>query len=695
MRMTNLLLEIGTEEIPAFYLEPALRQMEAGLKKELAENRIKAGSIFAHGSPRRLMLYAGAVLENQEDEKKEVLGPAETIAFDPQGKPTQAALGFVKGQGMDLKDIRIKKTPRGKYISVVRFLPGKQTLSLLPGMLTRIISSLSFPKSMRWRDRALTFARPIRYIMALFGREVISLEIGGVRSGRTVQGHPFLSPLSVEIPEADFESYKTLLKKHFVVVDYGERRQLLLDKVSQAAGKERPATDEALTTEVSNLIQYPNAARGRFHERFLKLPPEVLEAVLKKHQRYFPLYGKDGSLLPRFVVVYDRKERDAREIVEGNERVLQARLSDAEFYFQEDLKRSLGDRIEDLKGVLYLEGLGSLREKVDRLRNLCSLLCGKLGYSPEETKWAEEAALLSKSDLTAGMVGEFPELQGIVGFRYALAEGKPREVAWAIREQYLPRSPQDPLPQERTGSVLALAEKLDSIAGCFLLGKEPSGSQDPYALRRQAYGILRILGEWKFPLLLSELIDLAVRGYDERLRKEGIEERIFQFLRERMIQMFLDEGYSHDLVDAVMASGVAPLSAMRKKFAGLSALQSLPVWESLVASVERTSNILKKGCPRVEVAPRLFQQEEEKELYRILQEQGPLIRRIMEEERFVDASIAFEKAFGAPLHRFFNNVFVNVEDPAVRENRLALLRDINRIYTSRLADLSKVVIPGA
>lgn len=689
--MGKLLLEIGTEEIPAGYIAPALRQMETLLREGLKENRLSCGEVKTFGTPRRLGLYTEDIPEKQPVLREEVQGPAVKVAIGPDGKPTKAGLGFARTQGVEFSQLQIKDTPKGSYLFAVKNHEGKASVKLLPDILATVIRSTPFPKKMRWRGPGLLFARPIRWILALFNTKVIELELNGIKSGRVTYGHPFLSGREITVKDADFTRYIELLRKEMVIVDPEERKSILrehINRIMRKYGSE--LRNEELLDEVNNLVEYPFPVECTFSEGFLRVPQEVVETVMIDHQRYFPIEDGSGKLLPRFIAVTNRDSREARQAVEGNERVLKARLADAKFFWEEDRKRPLEDRLEGLKDVLFHEKLGSYWERTERIDRLAGYIAMRLGLPDEEREALHQAARLCKADLLTQMVVEFPKLQGIMGYNYAREEGKPEEVALAIMEHYLPRYAGDRLPQTRLGTVLSLADKFDTLCACFSVGLIPTGSQDPYGLRRQAHGIVRIIESQKLPLSLQDTLTAAQENFPG---KGAAVRDIIAFFRDRLYQMFLERGYRYDIINAVLEAGFDDISDFCERIDIISRISTTPVWQELVTLVERTFNIGKGAPPVGEVDEGLFQQEEERALWDIYLRNKDRIKALIDERKYEEASRAYAETFARPVHIFFDRVFVNVEDERLRNNRLALVKNINQLYAPRVADLSQIVPP--
>jgi len=690
--MPDLLYEIGAEEIPAGYIGPALGQLERALQMALDEARLKYGATRVTGTPRRLVVSVADVDERQSDNDEEIIGPPATVAFDADGNPTRAAHGFASSQGVDVKALQRCETGRGTYCCVHKHVVGRSAVEILAEVLPRITLGISFPKSMVWLSGERTFARPLRSLLALFGDEVIPFELFGVKSGRTAEGHPILSPGRIEIPNADLEQYKALLRERCVIVDTKERTNMIWKGINELPGTPTSEATKTLVDEVVNLVQYPSVSRGNFDPAFLEIPAPVIEAAMMEHQRYFPLVGPGDKLRPGFFVVSDRGPHHSDVIRVGNERVLHARLADARFFDQQDRKLTLEERVPALSGVAFLKGLGTYADKSRRLEKLARQVSAALGLEEEATAHAARAARLCKADLITEMVGEFPRLQGVIGRVYALREGEPEPVAQAIEEHYLPRSADGELPESPAGRALGLAEKLDNLASCFALGLIPTGSADPYALRRQAQAALRILEECKLHLDVFDLIREALALLPEpHCRCERTVPKLREFLQGRLFVVAIGRSYPHDLINAALQPGFGDVVDFWMRLEALEELSAKAAWQDLVIAVERTYNISKSAAQDDDVVPAFFTEPLEKELWSLAETHQAEIERLQDERQYVAASLRYAEVFARPLHQFFEDVFVNVEDEKVRNNRLQLVRHINRLYSKRIADLSQIV----
>lgn len=688
----DLLFEIGTEEIPARFMAPALKQM-----KELAENGLKDArlgyaAINVYGTPRRLALYVQGLAEMQSDLSEEVKGPSQKAAFDAAGNPTKAAQGFARGQGVDVSELVVKETPAGPYVFATRKSVGQAAESVLPTILLGCVHKLYFPKPMRWGDSDMRFARPIRWMVALFGDEVLPIEIEGQTAGRTTRSHRFLGQGLVELAHPG--EYIPKLKENFVIVDQEERKRIIWEQIQETAKANggHVLEDEELLEEVTQLLEYPTALCGKFEDKYLALPKEVLITPMREHQRYFPVLDSEGNLLPKFITVRNGLAEHIEIVAQGNEKVLRARLADAEFFYTEDLKKNLADNVPKLQNIVFHETLGSLHAKVERAAKLAAFIGEELGYSQENLADVKRAAYLAKADLISNVVYEFPELQGIMGEYYAQNNGENQAVSTAIREHYLPRFTGDEVPQTNAGIAVAIADKLDSIVGFFGMNIQPTGSQDPYALRRQALGIVNTILEHNLELSLEKLIVTAYRFLAEEVTFKNDQEKtladIVSFFKQRMDNILTDAGTRYDVINAVLAPGIDNLTDTRKKALALSEFKESGAFGELIAGFTRVAN-LAKNAAHGNVNEKLFSEDEESKLY----------KAFLAVKEKADVSLAakdYQKAFNAiaelrgPVDDFFTAVMVMVDEEKVKENRLALLKQITD-YVTQIADLAQVV----
>ncbi|MBI4715208.1 MAG: glycine--tRNA ligase subunit beta, partial [Nitrospirae bacterium] len=558
-----------TEEIPARFFPLLLGRMRQEAARLLESEGLSFRDIEVYGTPRRFIFRVRDLIPRQADRTQEILGPPRKAAFDPQGNPTAAALGFAKSQGVAVNSLEVKTTEKGEYLCVTRREVGRETREVLPGLLVRFLSQISFPKAMRWNATQTRFARPVRWILCLYGKENIPFAFAGIQSGVLSWGHPFLSPESYVI--GDVSEYERASESHFVVYDPEKRRESIASQLDRELPTRGGALvpDGPLLEEVVFLVEYPVAVCGSFDPAFLELPREVLITSMRGHQKCFSM-ERDGALLPYFIGISNIQTSPMDGIRKGYERVLRARLTDARFFFENDRKVSLEARVERLRQVIFLEKLGTLHDKAQRLRPLARRVCAAMGWDSAVAD-AERAALLCKADLLTEMVGEFPELQGIMGREYARREGEPGAVAEAIFEHYLPRNAGDIFPATPAGAALALAEKIDNLVGCFSIDRVPSGSHDPYALRRQTLGILNILIQRKRRGSLTALLSAGIEAYGDRIPPEGREgllARLLQFIRDRAEGLWQAEEYPYDTIRTVLAGGLDDPSGRGERNSG-------------------------------------------------------------------------------------------------------------------------------
>jgi len=687
----ELLLEIGTEEIPAAFIPKALKDMERIITKEFSENRIGHGRIKTMGTPRRLLLSVKDVDERQEDQLLEKVGPSTKVAFDEGGKPTKAAIGFARGQGIDVSELEIIETPKGKQICSRKKITGEDTTTILTDLLPRFIMSIPFRKSMRWMDLDIRFARPVHWILALFGDEIIPFSIENITSGNTSRGHRFMAPEPFEVN--CLENYLEKIKERFVVVDPGERKNIILDE-SEKAAKDVSGfvfKNEELLDEVSFLVEYPSVVRGSFDREYLKLPKEVLTTTMMKHQKYFPVVDAHGDLLPYFITVNNTLARDPSVVARGNEKVIRARLADARFFFEEDQKIPLENRLEDLKDVMFHTLLGTSYEKVMRFRGLASYITQKI--KPQIVQPVDRVTLLCKADLETRMVCEFAELQGIMGREYALIQGEDPIVAKAIYEHYLPVSAGGDLPGTDEGSIVSIADKMDTITGCFGVGLIPTGTADPYALRRQALGIINIIIDRNYRLELDELVDKSISILAGKLKRtpEETKSDVINFLKGRFENQLISQGYSYDVVDSVLSEGVSDIVQSLKRIEAMEAFKKHPDFEPLAIAFKRVVNIL-KGFEGGSVDAAVFDSSAEANLYHTFSDIRERANGCIDEGRYSDA-LSEMATLRKPIDTFFDEVMVMAEDEEIRFNRLSLLEEISKLF-HRVADFSKIVTDG-
>lgn len=705
----ELLLEIGTEELPYHFVSAALGSFKDSAERLFKEHRLTHKAIRTFGTPRRLTLAVESLSTHQAAAVKESMGPSKTVAFDSAGQPTKAALGFAAGQGVGIRDLVTRQTPKGDYVFAVKRDPGRATSAVLPDILPQLIGSLSFPKSMRWNETGIRFARPIRWVLAQYAGKTIEFQVGGVRAGDRTWGHRFLGPGGVSSRQGlrvkDLASYLAQLERHGVIPDQDKRRKMIHDKIESLAKSVRGRVhrDEELLEQAVYTAEYPHAILGSFNPQYLSLPKEVLMTSMKEHQGFFSVIRRDGSLLPQFISVTNIKLANMNLIREGNERVLAARLADAKFFFDEDRKARLADRVVKLKGVVFHQKLGTLFEKQQRVRQLADRLAIMLAFDDETRRACTKAAEICKADLTTGIVGEFPVLQGIMGGEYARHDGEAEAVSRAIAEQYLPPSMEGNIPQTLAGRVLSLADRLDTIFAFFRVGLVPSGSEDPFALRRNALAVARIVLEGRLPLNLGDLATHVSELLDEKgFKPAGTSGDPTDFILERLLYYGRTvDGLRDDVMQAVLHAALKPtrrfslnLLTLYDKMKALQAITGRPEFDPLIIGFKRAHRIVEKeNWEREEVEPTLFQHPAEAELHKMLEAARLQVPYSIEQGDYakaLDGLVQMKPGIDA----FFEGVMVNAEDQALRANRLSLLVSVDRLFMS-FADFSQIVVQGA
>ncbi|OWA36680.1 glycine--tRNA ligase subunit beta [Saccharibacillus sp. O16] len=693
----DLLLEIGLEEVPARFLRAAMNQLREKTEKWLDASRLSYDKVEAYATPRRLAVWARGVAEKQDDVNEEVKGPSRKIAQDANGEWTKAALGFARSQGVEASDFTFKELAGVEYIYATKSLNGQETSALLPEGLKGIITSMTFPKNMRWGAYDFKFIRPIRWMIALFGEEVVPFEITDVHTGRVSRGHRFLGS---ETSIASAADYVEALRKQHVLVDVQEREALILKQIHELAEAKgwNIQIKEDLLEEVLFLVETPTALYGTFEESFLNIPQDVLITSMREHQRYFPVLDAQGKLLPFFVTVRNGDARSLDVIAKGNEKVLRARLSDAKFFYEEDQKGQIKDFLSKLETVVFHEELGSTGDKVRRIRQTADKIAQLLNLDQEDVQDVSRAADICKFDLVTQMVYEFPELQGVMGEDYARKAGEKEAVARAVFEHYQPRFAGESVPASIVGSVVSLADKMDAIVGFFGIGIIPTGSQDPYALRRQAAGIVQILLDHKLELTLDQLFDLSISVHEQaghlKRSAEEVRKDLTDFFELR-VKKLLSDNLRYDVVDAVIAAGFGNIPAVISRGEALmKAVSEDAHFKETADSFTRTSNLAAKAQTH-EVKPELFEGEPESDLFaswQLLHDQQDTWA-YAEEESYMSAAEAQLTALSGlkePITTFFDRVMVMAEDEQVRANRLALLAVIDSDL-KRFADFGKLV----
>ncbi|WCN38786.1 glycine--tRNA ligase subunit beta [Aneurinibacillus uraniidurans] len=686
----TLLLEIGTEEMPARFVAGACEQLKDKVEKWLAANRIAYGEVVGYETPRRFTVMVTDVSEAQADINEELRGPAKKIAVDENGEWTKAALGFARGKGLSPEDLYMQEAGGVEYVFARKHQAGGATADLLP-QLQDVIAGLSFPKNMRWGAYDLKFVRPIRWMIALFGGDIIPMELTGIKTGRQTEGHRFLGKsVAIETPE----QYVSALAEQFVLVDPEERKERILRQMKELEAEKGWVipVDEDLLDEVIHLVEYPTVLSGSFEEEYLHIPRQVLVTSMREHQRYFPVENASGELQPHFVTVRNGDARSIDVVAKGNEKVLRARLSDARFFYEEDQKMKIDDALARLENVVFHEELGTIGDKIRRIQDGAAQIAAKAGLSASETDKLARAAAISKFDLVSQMVYEFPELQGIMGERYARLAGEDETVAQAIFEHYLPRFAGDILPQTNEGAVLSMADKLDTIVGCFAIGIVPTGSQDPYALRRQASGIVQILLDKKLAVSLSDLFAVALdilasKSLLKRDRAE-IERDLHDFFALRLKNMLQEQGVRYDVIDAILTADASRVTETLARAAALMADVEKEAFKGIVESFNRVNNLAQKAAGS-EVDTGLFETDAERNLWNSFQSIEEKTAPMLTDGQFANV-LATMAELKPAIDAFFDQVMVMVDNEAVKQNRLALLATI-ATFVFGFADFSKIV----
>ncbi|WJE14423.1 glycine--tRNA ligase subunit beta [Halobacillus sp. ACCC02827] len=673
----TVLFELGVEELPARFIDDAIGQLKEKTIAWLEENRIPYGAVKDFATPRRLAVQITDVAEKQPDVEEEAKGPAKKIALDEEGNWTKAAIGFSKGQGKGVDDIYFKEIGGTEYVHVNKYIEGQETFELLK-QFREVFLSLSFPKNMRWGDRDLRYVRPIRWIAALFGEEVIPFTIENVEAGKTTFGHRFLGGKTT-IPSAD--QYEQIMKDQNVLASAEERKQEIHRqlKALEASKGWKLIIDEDLLNEVTHLVEYPTVFSGSFSDEFLAIPEEALITSMKEHQRYFPVRSKEGTLLSYFVGVRNGNEKHIENVARGNEKVLKARLKDAQFFYEEDQKGSIDQKMEKLSRMVYQEELGTLADKVQRIVAITKKLSEWLDLDETTGKHAVRAAEISKFDLVTQMVDEFTELQGVMGEKYARIFGEPEEVAVAINEHYMPRQANGEVPASVIGSIVSIADKLDTIVGSISIGIIPTGSQDPYGLRRQALGILQTLNERKWNVPVENLIDLVHQFYIElslpTRTKEEVHEDLHEFFRVRAAYLLREDHIDPDIVEAVLANGIGVFPSASAKGRILVEKRQDQAFKPVHEALGRVLNLAKKAEDAGTVDPSLFENAEEERLHQAHQSIHEAYVALLQQEQWEDALNKLS-GLAEPIHAFFEHTMVMAEDKNVRLNRLSMLKAI-------------------
>ena len=686
MAAKTLLVELGVEELPPGAIDTLSDALAAGIQRGLAEAEVTHGAVRAYATPRRLAVQIEALTDKQPDRQVERRGPALAAAFK-NGQPTKAAEGFARSCGVPVNELIHLETDKGTWLGYREQQQGEATTALLPAIVDKAVAALPVPKNMRWGASRVEFSRPVHWLVMLYGTEVVEAEVLGLQAGRTTRGHRFHAPEAYQLADAD--GYLAALEGAWVLADRDLRRERIREQVlAEAEVQEATAViDEELLVEVSGLVEWPVALTGSFDERFLEVPAECLISSMKANQKYFHLLDGESRLKPLFITIANIDSQDPPQVIEGNERVIRPRLADAAFFYDTDRKRTLASRIEELSGVVFQKQLGTLADKAHRSAAVAAFIAGRIDGDVAQ---ARRAAELAKCDLVTEMVLEFPELQGIMGRYYAEHDGEPREVALALEEQYLPRFAADTIPATRAGMALALADRLDTLTGIFGIGARPTGTKDPFALRRAAIGVLNILIKGELDLDLRELLELAAAQHQELPYAEGLVDEVLGYMLDRFRAWGQDEGIEAEVYLAVRARPLSrPLDFARR----LRAVHSFARREeaaSLAAANKRVSNILAKQHSEIGKAVDigLLQEDAEKALYDAVSAQRELVMPLLADGRYAEALDALA-SLREPVDAFFDQVMVMDDDPAIRANRLALLTSLRALFLE-VADIAQL-----
>lgn len=686
MNCRDLLIEIGTEELPPKALKRLSEAFEAALVEGLGKAGLSHTSVRSYATPRRLAVLFEGLPEGQAEREVERRGPAVTAGFDADGNPTKALEGFARSCGAEVDQLEKLETGKGAWMVYRSTEKGQATAALIPALVEKALADLPIPKRMRWGSLDVEFVRPVHWVVMLFGDEVIDSQVLGVQAGRETRGHRFHHPAALYIGEPS--AYAPLLETEgHVIADYADRREAIRGQVLEVAAKlgGKALIKEALLEEVTALVEWPVALSGSFEQRFLEVPAEALISSMQDHQKYFPVVDGNGRLLPHFITVANIDSQDIEQIRAGNQRVIRPRLSDADFFWNQDRKRPLADRIESLKTVVYQKKLGTLYEKSQRVAELAATIATLIG---SDTAHARRAAELAKCDLMTDMVYEFTDLQGIMGRYYAIHDGEAADVADALDEQYMPRHAGDSLPKGQTGQVLAIADKIDTLVGIFGIGQIPSGTKDPYALRRAALGLLRIIIERDLDLDLAALLKTAAAAYGKLFKTDEVADQMFEFVMDRLRAYYQDAGLPLDSFEAVLACKPHHPRDFDRRVRAVSAFRQLPEAASLAAANKRIRNILKKTQEAIPegIDDDALHEPAEKKLAQALGQMDTLVVPMLEGGDY-DQALAELAGLREPVDAFFDHVMVMTEDETLRRNRLALLDQLSQLFL-RVADIS-------
>ena len=683
----DLLFELGCEELPPTTLTTLRDHFLSGVCAGLKEANLSFGKTHSFATPRRLAIWIESVETSQQDIQVEKRGPAMAAAYDADGNPSKAALGFSRGCGVDFSELGTLKTDKGEWLSYNTLEKGQAATALIPSIIDKALTRLPIAKRMRWGSSNEAFVRPVHSIVLLFGNEVINSQFFGVKASNTSFGHRFHAPDVITINSAS--SYNEQLSSAFVIASFEERKTLIEQQAKQAAQAVNGIAyiEPALLDEIAALVEYPVAITGSFDEHFLALPKEVLITTMQTNQKYFPVLDKDGALLANFITISNIQSSNPLSVSHGNERVIRPRLSDAEFFWQQDMKSTLADRIPSLDNVVFQHKLGSIGEKTKRVEKLSTELATRLGYN---VALASRAALLSKTDLITDMVGEFASLQGVIGRYYALENAEPEEVADALQEQYLPKQSGGVLPTSQTGITLALADKLDTLVGIFSIGLLPTGDKDPFALRRASLGILRIIIESNLNLDLKDVIEFAAKNFTHTFDIDNTKKQVLNFLLERLKGYCLSKNYSAEQFASVASVLCTNPVDFMSRIRAVSEFSQLNEAASLGEANKRIQNLLKKAPNNVSALfdASLLSDKQEIDLYHQLQSIEQQVNPLIEQHQYIEA-LKVLSTLKDPIDAFFEHVFIMAEDESIKNSRLALLSNIHAKFI-KIADISMI-----
>ncbi|ATZ73181.1 glycine--tRNA ligase subunit beta [Idiomarina sp. X4] len=685
MNKDNLLIELGTEELPPKALKALRDSFKSGIQASLESAELSFESIEAYATPRRLAVLVEQVETEQQDKVVEKRGPAVNVAFDDAGKPTKAAEGWARSNGITVEQADRLTTDKGEWLLHKATVKGQSLMQLTQGFIESAIKTLPIPKPMRWGDSTAQFIRPVHTLTVMLGSELIDAEVLETKSARFIQGHRFHSPEGFELDHVD--NYLNKLREAKVIANFEERIDIIQSEVTRLANElgGRVIQDDDLVEEVAALVEWPVALTASFDKGFLDVPKEPLIVTMKDDQRYFPVEDNNGELRPQFIFITNIESRDPQQIIHGNEKVIRPRLADAQFFFESDKKQTLESRIAKLDSVLFQKQLGSIGDKARRIAELAEKIASLLKADAQATK---RAGLLCKADLVSDMVSEFPETQGVMGKHYALNDGETASVAEAIEQHYWPRFSGDHLPQSKEACAVALADKLDTLVGIFGIGQVPKGDRDPFALRRAALGLLRTLVERDLPLDLNELLAASAEGFGDKLSNQAVKGDVFDFLLGRFRPWYQEQGISVDVIQAVLARSPSKPVDFDKRVKAVEAFKSLDSAESLAAANKRVGNILAKSKESIDgqVQPSLLQEAPEKALYQLLDETEKTVKPLIQDGNYTDALTQLSN-LKEPVDEFFEHVMVNAEKDDIRLNRLNLLYRLRQLFLE-IADIS-------